>query len=78
MTLRDGAWHLQLVKRLVNTEATREEPEKFIPAITCILPMAQVVYTGDEEGKVVSHISSFSFPYHESSCETSSRIKIKQ
>lgn len=52
--MRDGAWHLQLVKRLVNVEPTREEPDRFIPAITCILPMAQVVYTGDEEGKVVS------------------------
>jgi hypothetical protein len=28
-------------------------------AITCVMPMAQVLYTGDEEGRVVSFVFSF-------------------
>lgn len=72
VTLGDGSWHLQLVKRLIgfespvggggggmgNSEAgvgSAGIGVGPVPAgITCVLPMAQVVYTGDEEGKVVS------------------------
>ncbi|KAG9946823.1 beach-domain-containing protein, partial [Aureobasidium melanogenum] len=52
VTLRDGAWHLQLIKRLMHVEPTRGEPNIQVPTITCVLPMSQAVYTGDEEGKV--------------------------
>jgi hypothetical protein len=31
--------------------------------ITCILPMANHVYTGDEEGRVVSYLFFFSFSF---------------
>lgn len=54
VTLRDGAWHLQLVKRLMHTEPSRENAELHISAITSVLAMSQAVYTGDEDGKVVS------------------------
>lgn len=56
VTLRDGAWHLQLIKRLIHVEPTRGETNVQIPTITCVLPMAQAVYTGDEDGKVVSFV----------------------
>ncbi|KAI4729600.1 beach-domain-containing protein [Aureobasidium sp. EXF-10728] len=52
VTLRDGAWHLQLIKRLMHVEPTRGEPNIQVPTITCVLPMPQAVYTGDEDGKV--------------------------
>ncbi|THW23968.1 beach-domain-containing protein [Aureobasidium pullulans] len=52
VTLRDGAWHLQLIKRLMHVEPTRGEPMMQVATITSILPMSQAVYTGDEDGKV--------------------------
>lgn len=61
VTLRDGAWHLQLVKRLMHVEPSRENAELHIPAITSILAMAQAVYTGDEDGKVVSFCVNLSW-----------------
>jgi hypothetical protein len=39
---------------LMHVEPTRGEPNIQVPTITCVLPMSQVVYTGDEDGKVVS------------------------
>ncbi|KAK5123715.1 hypothetical protein LTR85_002351 [Meristemomyces frigidus] len=51
-TLSDGAWHLQLVKRLNHVDASREDGGKSSAAVTAVLPMAQAVYTGDENGKV--------------------------
>ena len=51
-TLSDGAWHLQLVKRLNHTDANREDGGNTSAAITALLPMANAVYTGDEEGRV--------------------------
>lgn len=38
----------------MHVEPTRGEPNIQVPTITCVLPMSQAVYTGDEEGKVVS------------------------
>ena len=32
------------------------EGANYAAAVSCILPMAQVVYTGDEDGRVVSRI----------------------
>lgn len=51
-TLTDGAWYLQLIKRMNHTDATREDGGNRAAAITAILPMPQAVYTGDEEGRV--------------------------
>ncbi|KAK5178647.1 beige protein-like 1, partial [Cryomyces antarcticus] len=45
-----------LVKRLNNVDSSREEGTNFAAAITCILPMAQTVYTGDDDGRVVSQL----------------------
>lgn len=51
-TLSDGAWSLQLVKRLNHVDMSREDGGNNSAAVTAILPMAQAVYTGDENGKV--------------------------
>jgi WD40 repeat protein len=45
-----GAFTLDLVKRLDHLDRKGDDGA----SITCILPMAQKVYTGDEDGKVVS------------------------
>ncbi|KAK3045167.1 hypothetical protein LTS18_014417, partial [Coniosporium uncinatum] len=50
-TDRAGAWTLELVKRLNHVDL-RREGANYAAAVSCILPMAQVVYTGDEEGRV--------------------------
>ena len=49
-----GKWSVDLVKRLNHVDTSREDGANFSASITCILPMAQVVYTGDDGGKVVS------------------------
>ena len=48
--IRDGNFVLEHVKRMNHLD-----PAGFnvSAAMTCILPMAQVVYTGDEDGRVV-------------------------
>lgn len=51
-TLSDGAWHLQLVRRLNHVDASREDGGNTSAAVTAILPMASAVYTGDENGRV--------------------------
>nr|POF06987.1 beige protein like 1 [Quercus suber] len=51
-TLADGAWYLQLVKRMNHVDGAREDGGNRVAAITAILPMPQAVFTGDEEGKV--------------------------
>ena len=52
----DGKWMLALVKRLDHRDPKTERNAgvSSAAAITCILPMASVVYTGDDDGKVVS------------------------
>ena len=54
---RDGKWMLQLVKRLDHVDHKRKAEEgagNYEAGISCISPGAQVVYTGDEDGRVVS------------------------
>ena len=51
-TLDDGEWHLQLVKRLNHTISRRGDGSNTSASVTAILPMAQAVYTGDEDGRV--------------------------
>jgi len=48
----DGKWKLELVKRLDHVDTRREDGGNVDAAITCITPMPQVVYTGDEDGRV--------------------------
>lgn len=52
--IKDGRFELDLIRQLNHTDGTREDGGNVAAAISCILPMPQVVYTGDEEGKVVS------------------------
>lgn len=52
VTLSDGSWHLQLIKRLNHTDVNREDGGNTSAAITAILPMPTAVYTGDENGRV--------------------------
>jgi beige protein homolog 1 len=51
-TLADGTWYLQLVKRMNHMDISREDGGNTEAAITAMLPMAQSVYTGDEDGRV--------------------------
>lgn len=50
--LSDGAWHLQLVNRLNHVDMMREDGGNISAGITALLPMANSVFTGDEDGKV--------------------------
>jgi ribosome-associated translation inhibitor RaiA len=47
-----GTWTITLIKRLDHADHTREDGHNVSAPITCILPLASVVYTGDEEGRV--------------------------
>ncbi|KAF2454179.1 hypothetical protein BDY21DRAFT_354308 [Lineolata rhizophorae] len=49
-----GRWRLVLVKRLHSVDTNREDGANYAAAVSCILPTAQVLYTGDDEGRVVS------------------------
>jgi hypothetical protein len=57
--IRGGKFELELVRQLNHVDASREDGGNVTAGISCILPMPQVVYTGDEDGKVVC---SFFFP----------------
>ena len=46
-----GRWHLRLVHRLIHPRLVSGDDAA---AITCILPLPGRVYTGDEDGRVVS------------------------
>ncbi|KAK7551537.1 hypothetical protein IWX49DRAFT_286142 [Phyllosticta citricarpa] len=50
----DGLWSLRAVKRLNHIDTTREDGINVSAPITYVLPMAQMAYTGDDDGKVVS------------------------
>jgi hypothetical protein len=68
---RNGKWKLELVKRLDHADSWRQGETAVgslatpggggirvlvDAAITCITPMEQTVYTGDEDGRVVSSL----------------------
>lgn len=55
-TIRDGKSVLDHVKRMNHLDPAGFN---FHAAITCILPMAQVVYTSDEDGRVVSTLYAY-------------------
>lgn len=61
---RDGRWALELLRRLDHADPRSEAGANVEAAITCITPMPQLVYTGDEEGRVVSFfLFLFFFPF---------------
>lgn len=54
--IRGGHYVLELVKRLNHVDQASEQGLNIASAMTCILPMPQTVYTGDEDGRVVSQM----------------------
>ena len=52
--IRDGKWVLELLRRLDHVDARSESGSNYDAGITCITPMPGSVYTGDDEGRVVS------------------------
>jgi beige protein homolog 1 len=52
--IRGGRFELELIRQLNHVNSSREDGGNVGAGISCILPMPQVVYTGDEDGRVVS------------------------
>ena len=52
--IQGGRFMLELIRELNHVHSSRQDGSNIAAAITCILPMPQVVYTGDENGSVVS------------------------
>lgn len=50
--LKHGKWCLEFVRRLDHIDARSETGTNTEAAITCITPLPQVVYTGDDDGRV--------------------------
>lgn len=53
---RTGRWMLQFVRRLDHVNLKSETGANVEAAITCIAPLPGLVYTGDDDGRVVSSI----------------------
>lgn len=53
-SIKNGKWVLELVRRLDHIDSRSETGANTEAAITCITPMPQLVYTGDDDGRVVS------------------------
>ncbi|KAK8075025.1 hypothetical protein PG997_009688, partial [Apiospora hydei] len=51
-TVKNGKWTLELIRRLDHADARSESRANTEAAITCITPMPQLVYTGDDDGRV--------------------------
>ncbi len=51
--IRDNKFELELIRQLNHVDVSREDGGNVTAGISCILPMPQVVYTGDEDGRVV-------------------------
>jgi hypothetical protein len=51
--IRGGRFELELLRQLNHTDSSRDDGANVNAGISCILPMAQLVYTGDEDGRVV-------------------------
>ena len=50
----NGRWVLEFLRRLDHVDPKSESGANFDAPITCITPMPQMVYTGDDDGRVVS------------------------
>ena len=55
--IRGGRFELELIRQLNHADNGREDGGNVRAGISYILPMPQVVYTGDEDGRVVSAFS---------------------
>ncbi|KAI1815404.1 beige/BEACH domain-containing protein [Poronia punctata] len=51
-SIKNGKWVLELVRRLDHIDSRSETGANTEAAITCITPMPQLVYTGDDDGRV--------------------------
>ena len=56
---KNGRWILEFMRRLDHINPKSESGQNVEGAITCITPMPQLVYTGDEDGRVVSFTFTF-------------------
>jgi hypothetical protein len=55
--IRDGSFRLEHVKTLIHTLPSPSNTNVQV-SITCIMPLKQLLYTGDEMGKVVCYENS--------------------
>ncbi|KAI1346680.1 beige/BEACH domain-containing protein [Xylaria sp. FL0043] len=51
-SIKNGKWILELVRRLDHIDPRSESGANTEAPITCITPMPQLVYTGDDDGRV--------------------------
>lgn len=51
--IRNGGFELELIRQLHHTDNNRDNGANIQAGISCILALPQVVYTGDEAGRVV-------------------------
>ncbi|RWA05054.1 hypothetical protein EKO27_g10050 [Xylaria grammica] len=51
-SVKNGKWVLEMVRRLDHIDPRSESGANTEAAITCITPMPQLVYTGDDDGRV--------------------------
>jgi WD40 repeat protein len=51
---RSGRWMLEFMRRLDHVNLKSETGANVDAAITCVAPLAGLVYTGDDDGRVVS------------------------
>ncbi|KAI8262996.1 Beige protein-like protein 1 [Colletotrichum sp. SAR11_239] len=51
-TAKNGRWILELLRRLDHVDPRSEVGANYDAGITCITPMPQCVYTGDDDGRV--------------------------
>lgn len=56
----DGKWVLELLRRLDHIDTKSESGQNVDAPITCVTPMPGMVYTGDEDGRVVSTLFNLS------------------
>lgn len=54
-----GKWTLELLRRLDHVDYKTDRTENVRAGITCISPRPQCLYTGDEDGRVVSDFALF-------------------
>ncbi|WYZ39345.1 hypothetical protein EsH8_III_001259 [Colletotrichum jinshuiense] len=50
--VKNGKWTLELLRRLDHVDPRSEVGANYEASITCIAPMPQCVYTGDDDGRV--------------------------
>lgn len=52
---KNGRWILEFLRRLDHVDSKSETGANVEAPITCITTMPQLLYTGDDDGRVVSH-----------------------